>query len=136
MLARHLASSSLPPIAAIRGDSTVHPLREHAALLLGRTLRNTTTTKPQAHGGNPVTMGAPVPLAASSHGIAAIPAHDVDPNPPHFVHRETKGKRHLWYCLKVIQQPERARACGSGPKCKPDPISRRLLAVAGVLGHN
>ena len=29
----------------------------------------------------------------------------------------TKGGRHLWYELEVIQQPERARACGSGPKC-------------------
>lgn len=117
MLSCHLASSSLPPIAAIIGDSDIHSLREQAALL--RRARRNTTTRLQAHGGNPVTMGAPVPLAASSHGIAAIPAHDADPNPPHFVHRETKGKRHLWYCLKVIQQPERARACGSGPKCKP-----------------
>ncbi len=31
--------------------------------------------------------------------------------------RITKGGRHLWYELEVIQQPERARACGSGPKC-------------------
>lgn len=122
MLSCRLASSSLPPIAAIIGDSNnEHSLRERAALLRRARLqryRLDTTTRPQAHGGNPVTMGAPVPLAASSHGIAAIPAHDADPNPPHFVHRETKGKRHLWYCLKVIQQPERARACGSGPKCK------------------
>ena len=32
--------------------------------------------------------------------------------------RVTNSGRHLWYVLKVIQQPERARACGSGPKCK------------------
>lgn len=32
-------------------------------------------------------------------------------------HRVTKGGRHLWYELEVIQQPERARACGSGAKC-------------------
>ncbi len=31
--------------------------------------------------------------------------------------RITKGGRHLWYQLEVLQQPERARACGSGPKC-------------------
>lgn len=32
--------------------------------------------------------------------------------------RITKSGRRLWYKLTVIQQPERARACGSGPKCK------------------
>lgn len=63
-------------------------------------------------------MGAPV-LAASSH-IPAIAAHDGEINPPHIVSRMTKGKRMLWYCLKVIQQPERARACGSGPKSSAD----------------
>lgn len=31
--------------------------------------------------------------------------------------RTTQGGRHIWYSLDVIQQPERARACGSGPKC-------------------
>lgn len=39
--------------------------------------------------------------------------------------RVTKEGRKLTYCLKVIQQPERARACGSGAKCKNydrDPI--------------
>ncbi len=36
----------------------------------------------------------------------------------HVVHqRFTKAGGHLWYRLEVIQQPERARACGSGPKC-------------------
>ncbi|RYP04158.1 hypothetical protein DL765_010291 [Monosporascus sp. GIB2] len=34
--------------------------------------------------------------------------------------RITKGGRHLWYELDVIQQPERARACGSGPKSSAD----------------
>ena len=64
-------------------------------------------------------MGAPV-LAASGHGgLPAISAaHDPDGAPPHIMNRVTKGKRTLWYCLKVIQQPERARACGSGPKCE------------------
>jgi hypothetical protein len=32
--------------------------------------------------------------------------------------RVTKEGRTLTYCLTVIQQPERARACGSGAKCK------------------
>jgi len=31
--------------------------------------------------------------------------------------RVTKDGRQLTYELKVIQQPERARACGSGAKC-------------------
>lgn len=31
--------------------------------------------------------------------------------------RITKDGRQLWYQLEVLQQPERARACGSGPKC-------------------
>jgi len=69
-------------------------------------------------------MGAPV-LAASGHAIPAIPAipaasHDDDVSPPHIVQRRTRGNRMLWYCLKVIQQPERARACGSGPKSSAD----------------
>ena len=59
-------------------------------------------------------MGAQV-VAAAAHGISA---HDNDVQPPHVIHRDTKGGRRLWYCLRVIQQPERARACGSGPKCK------------------
>ncbi|KAK1750009.1 velvet factor-domain-containing protein [Echria macrotheca] len=65
-------------------------------------------------------MGAPV-LAASSHAMPSLAAHDGDISPPpHIVSRMTKGKRMLWYCLKVIQQPERARACGSGPKSSAD----------------
>lgn len=31
--------------------------------------------------------------------------------------RTTCDGRHLLYKLKVLQQPERARACGSGAKC-------------------
>ncbi|KAI1652191.1 velvet factor-domain-containing protein [Daldinia loculata] len=34
--------------------------------------------------------------------------------------RITRGGRHLWYQLDVLQQPERARACGSGPKSSAD----------------
>lgn len=32
------------------------------------------------------------------------------------IHRVTRENRHLWYQLTVLQQPERARACGSGMK--------------------
>ena len=32
--------------------------------------------------------------------------------------RVTREGRHLTYELEVIQQPERARACGSGAKCE------------------
>lgn len=32
--------------------------------------------------------------------------------------RVTKEGRHLTYEMEVIQQPERARACGSGAKCR------------------
>jgi len=61
-------------------------------------------------------MGAQV-IPSANHGI--IPAIEAaEPNPPHIMKRATKGGRTLWYCLKVIQQPERARACGSGPKCE------------------
>jgi hypothetical protein len=34
--------------------------------------------------------------------------------------RYTKGGRRLWYKLTVLQQPERARACGSGSKSAND----------------
>lgn len=37
---------------------------------------------------------------------------------PVVVDRKTKGGRHLQYRLTVLQQPERARACGSGSKCE------------------
>ncbi|KAK3387689.1 velvet factor-domain-containing protein [Podospora didyma] len=59
-------------------------------------------------------MGAPA-VAASAHGM---PNHETDQ--PVIVDRYTRAGRRLWYCLKVIQQPERARACGSGPKSSAD----------------
>ena len=37
---------------------------------------------------------------------------------PVVIDRTTRGGRRLWYHLEVIQQPERARACGAGPKCE------------------
>ncbi|KAK7419136.1 velum formation-related protein [Neonectria punicea] len=36
------------------------------------------------------------------------------------VHRLTRGNRSLWYQMTVLQQPERARACGSGMKANSD----------------
>jgi hypothetical protein len=36
------------------------------------------------------------------------------------IHRVTREKRSLWYQLSVLQQPERARACGAGSKGKTD----------------
>ncbi|KAK4644627.1 hypothetical protein QC761_306550 [Podospora bellae-mahoneyi] len=62
-------------------------------------------------------MGAQV-VPSASHGMPALEV--AEPNPPHIISRATKGGRTLWYCLKVIQQPERARACGSGPKSSAD----------------
>ena len=44
--------------------------------------------------------------------------------PPQLLYRTTREGRRLRYELQVIQQPERARACGSGQKCK---ISLRIL---------
>jgi hypothetical protein len=39
------------------------------------------------------------------------------------VTRRTQEGRTLIYELKVIQKPERARACGSGAKCEDPPDS-------------
>jgi hypothetical protein len=36
---------------------------------------------------------------------------------PEIIRRTTKKGRKLRYELAVIQQPERARACGAGAKC-------------------
>ena len=43
--------------------------------------------------------------------------------------RHTKDGREIRYCLQVIQQPERARACGSGAKCEP----RDVLRTHGII---
>jgi hypothetical protein len=50
---------------------------------------------------------------------ASIP---LDPNRDSAVrlHRQTREHRHLWYQLTVLQQPERARACGAGTKANSD----------------
>ena len=50
-------------------------------------------------------MVAPIPVANPRDGVVVLD-------------RVTKGGQRLFYRLEVIQQPERARACGSGPKCK------------------
>jgi hypothetical protein len=39
-------------------------------------------------------------------------------------HRTTIDRRTITYSLEVVQQPEKARACGSGNKC-------RFVAIAG-----
>lgn len=46
------------------------------------------------------------------------PAHEESSSA--FFERFTKGGRNLFYKLTVIQQPERARACGSGQKSSAD----------------
>jgi len=52
-------------------------------------------------------MVAPAPVAGLSAGHVVV-------------ERLTKDNRRLFYRLEVIQQPERARACGSGPKSSAD----------------
>lgn len=61
----------------------------------------------------------------SKHANTVTSAGLPDPAPPTRVgppvsfRRTTRDGRRLHYELKVLQQPERARACGSGPKCEP-----------------
>ncbi|KAI1745495.1 velvet factor-domain-containing protein [Xylaria scruposa] len=53
--------------------------------------------------------------------------------------RVTKDGRHLWYQLEVLQQPERARACGSGPKSSADrrPVDPPPVVILRVFeGEN
>ena len=54
-------------------------------------------------------------------------------------HRMTKSGRHLTYVLKVVQPPERARACGSGDKAgndrrpvDPPPVVSLQISQNGV----
>jgi hypothetical protein len=53
-------------------------------------------------------------MAASVPQIPKNPSRDE----VHRIHRVTRENRSLWYQLTVLQQPERARACGSGMKGK------------------
>lgn len=50
--------------------------------------------------------------------MAAVVQSARDRDVGEMISRITKEGRKLTYVLKVIQQPERARACGSGAKCK------------------
>ncbi|QPH05894.1 hypothetical protein C2857_003973 [Epichloe festucae Fl1] len=54
-----------------------------------------------------VPVPVPVPANASRDSVQRI-------------HRITRENRSLWYQLTVLQQPERARACGSGMKANSD----------------
>ncbi len=56
----------------------------------------------------------PAVLTYTYHMAAATSPREVGES----VTRITKEGRKLTYTLTVIQQPERARACGSGAKCK------------------
>lgn len=50
------------------------------------------------------------------------------------IQRITRENRSLWYQLTVLQQPERARACGSGMKGTPNQWTcPRVTAKSGVL---
>lgn len=58
-------------------------------------------------------------ITAISRGIMATPtsvASSASRDMVQRIHRVTRENRHLWYQLTVLQQPERARACGSGMK--------------------
>ncbi|KAK3397244.1 velvet factor-domain-containing protein [Sordaria brevicollis] len=59
-------------------------------------------------------MGAQV-IAAATNGLP----HDDEPQPI-VKARTTRDGRTLWYSLRVVQEPLRARACGSGPKSSAD----------------
>lgn len=62
--------------------------------------------------------------------IMAAPTPSQTPNPPEIacIHRTTKGNRSLWYQLTVLQQPERARACGSGSKGE-DKTTHNMITI-------
>jgi hypothetical protein len=53
---------------------------------------------------------------ATPSAIPANSARDTSKS----IHRITREKRSLWYQLSVLQQPERARACGAGSKAHSD----------------
>jgi hypothetical protein len=56
---------------------------------------------------------APAPMESEPHDPTVTTTY-----------RDTKDGRRLHYELVCLQQPERARACGSGQKCKM-PCPRR-----------
>lgn len=54
-------------------------------------------------------------LVTSRHTMASV--MQVEHESTNSIKRSTKEGRQLTYELVVLQQPERARACGSGAKC-------------------
>lgn len=68
--------------------------------------------------------------------VAPAPAPHPGPSrdelQPTLLDRVTKSGRRLWYKLTVIQQPQRARACGSGPKCKSCLLRETCLKYPGA----
>ncbi|KAF4123706.1 Velvet factor [Geosmithia morbida] len=58
-------------------------------------------------------------MSTTSLAVAAADSTR-DRDPCSLIHRVTRENRHLWYQLLVIQQPERARACGAGTKANSD----------------
>ncbi|KAI2625454.1 velvet factor-domain-containing protein [Xylaria nigripes] len=67
--------------------------------------------------------------------IAASESRHGKPHPVARERRITKNGRQLWYQLEVLQQPERARACGSGPKSSADrrPVDPPPVVILRVL---
>lgn len=59
--------------------------------------------------------------------------HHVSGPPPVMIERVTRGGRRLFYRIDVIQQPEKCRACGSGPKCRFNPT--RLNHFCDASAH-
>lgn len=56
-------------------------------------------------------------MSAKTTAIMSSTVIEVSNETENSISRTTADGRHLTYELKVIQQPERARACGSGAKC-------------------
>jgi hypothetical protein len=55
----------------------------------------------------------------------------------HSVSRITREGKQLTYKLSVMQQPERARACGAGAKCKDQDMESgsRSLTISSSIGR-
>lgn len=72
----------------------------------------------------------PAEMASAAH----MPADaSRDKNLVQVLHRVTVEHRHLWYQLSVLQQPERARACGAGVKGKPSTNSGRTNTLEHII---
>ncbi|PHH84207.1 hypothetical protein CDD83_2311 [Cordyceps sp. RAO-2017] len=69
---------------------------------------------------SPLTL---LPIRRRAHDTMATPASiptNCSRESVQRIHRVTRENRNLWYQLTVLQQPERARACGSGMKANSD----------------